>query len=124
MSFLNPSRQFFQLFLDKNLSLRCGRLENVKVFSFQLYVDFFFVRHLAKEVKAYCLFATHFHEITRLAEDVPAVKNRHVTANVDDDKLTLLYAVKPGICDQSFGIHVAKMAKFPESVIEVNWQEK
>ncbi|XP_043280096.1 DNA mismatch repair protein Msh2 isoform X2 [Venturia canescens] len=74
--------------------------------------------YLAKEVKAYCLFATHFHEITRLAEDVPAVKNRHVTANVTDDKLTLLYSVKPGICDQSFGIHVAKMAKFPESVVE------
>ncbi|XP_033210960.1 DNA mismatch repair protein Msh2 [Belonocnema kinseyi] len=74
--------------------------------------------HLAKEVKCYSLFATHFHEITRLAEQVPAVENRHVTALVTDDRLTLLYKVMPGICDQSFGIHVAKMANFPEEVIE------
>lgn len=76
------------------------------------------VRHLAKEVKAYCLFATHFHEITRLVDDVPTASNYHVTAIVGD-KLILLYKVEPGICDQSFGIHVAKMADFPEDVIEV-----
>ena len=80
---------------------------------------FTFDRHLAKEVKSYSLFATHFHEITRLAEEVSAVENKHVTALVGGDKLTLLYKVKPGICDQSFGIHVAKMANFPEEVIEV-----
>ncbi|NP_001154964.1 mutS homolog 2 [Nasonia vitripennis] len=79
--------------------------------------------HLAKEVKAYCLFATHFHEITRLAEDVSTASNYHVTAMVGD-KLTLLYKVKPGICDQSFGIHVAKMADFPEEVIEFAKQKQ
>ncbi|CAK9806196.1 DNA mismatch repair protein Msh2 [Anthophora quadrimaculata] len=74
--------------------------------------------YLAKEIKCYCLFATHFHEITKLEEVVPAVKNQHVTALVDNNKLTLLYRVQPGICDQSFGIHVAKMANFPQDVIE------
>ncbi|XP_012264178.2 DNA mismatch repair protein Msh2 [Athalia rosae] len=75
--------------------------------------------HLARELKPYCLFATHFHEITRLADDVPTVKNMHVTAIVGDNKLTLLYRVKPGVCDQSFGIHVAKMANFPHDIVKV-----
>lgn len=77
-------------------------------------------RYLARDVECYCLFATHFHEITKLEEEVPAVTNQHVTALVNDNKLTLLYKVKPGICDQSFGIHVAKMANFPEDIIKVN----
>ncbi|XP_050447674.1 DNA mismatch repair protein Msh2 isoform X2 [Cataglyphis hispanica] len=74
--------------------------------------------HLAKDIKSYCLFATHFHEITRLAEEISTIQNHHVTALVEDNKLTLLYKVKPGICDQSFGLHVAKMANFPSDVIE------
>lgn len=81
------------------------------------YVHFF--RHLAKDIKSYSLFATHFHEITKLAEEMPTIQNHHVTALVEDDKLTLLYKVRPGICDQSFGLHVAKMANFPPDVIEV-----
>lgn len=73
-------------------------------------------RHLAKETKCFTLFATHFHEITDLANTVPTVKNSHMVAISDKDTFTLLYQVLPGVMDKSFGIHVAKLANFPKHV--------
>jgi len=66
----------------------------------------------------FTLFTTHYTELTKLADEVASVSNYHVTALVDDSKLTLLYQIQPGICDKSFGIHVAKLANFPDDVIE------
>jgi DNA mismatch repair protein MSH2 len=74
-------------------------------------------KHLASEVKAYGVFATHFHELTTMENEIPTVGNLHVKAYCQHDKLSLLYNVDKGVCDESYGINVARYTRFPEHVI-------
>ena len=75
---------------------------------------------MVEKIGCWTLFATHFHELTTLADEKGAVVNRHVSAHVSaDDEVTFLYEVKEGACLQSYGVHVARMAHFPTSVVAV-----
>ena len=75
--------------------------------------------HISASLDAFCLFATHFHELTTLEQQQKNVKNLHVTAITQEGKLTMLYKVNEGPCAQSFGIEVAKLAQFPSEIVEM-----
>ncbi|KAI8983070.1 putative DNA mismatch repair protein MSH2 [Pilobolus umbonatus] len=76
--------------------------------------------HIATQIRCFCLFATHFHELTELEKSVKTVKNLHVEVHIGTERdVTLLYRVNEGVGDKSFGIHVAKLANLPPSVIKL-----
>jgi len=79
-------------------------------------------RHLAWHNRSYTLFATHYFELTALAEDVFAgepsgISNVHLDAVEHDDHLVFMHAVKHGPASRSFGLQVAALAGLPKSVI-------
>jgi DNA mismatch repair protein MutS len=64
------------------------------------------------------LFATHYHELNELAEKFPRIKNYHVATREVGQKVIFLRKLVPGGSEHSFGIHVAKMAGMPRSIVE------
>jgi DNA mismatch repair protein MutS len=76
------------------------------------------VEHLQKHTRARTLFATHYHELTELAELLPAVKNVHVAVKETPSEIIFLRHVEPGSANKSYGIEVARLAGLPRSVIE------
>lgn len=63
------------------------------------------------------LFATHYHELTSLADTLPGIRNYRVDVLESGDEITFLYRVVPGGADRSFGVHVAQLAGMPRAVV-------
>ena len=74
--------------------------------------------HDARGPRPRTLFATHYHELTQLADKLPRLANAHVTVKEWGDGVVFLHKVADGAADRSYGIHVAQLAGLPASVIE------
>ena len=76
------------------------------------------VEYLQTHAQAKTLFATHYHELTELADLLPGVRNYHVAVKESGTDIVFLRKVKPGSADKSYGIEVARLAGLPKTVIE------
>jgi DNA mismatch repair protein MutS len=76
------------------------------------------IEHIHQRIRARTLFATHYHELTELADLMPGVRNLHVSVKEAGDQVIFLRKVEPGRADRSYGIEVARLAGLPISVIE------
>ncbi len=74
--------------------------------------------HENDTTRAKTLFATHYHELTELAMTMDRIKNYHVSVKEWKDEIIFLRKIVPGPSDQSYGIHVAKLAGIPKTVLE------
>jgi DNA mismatch repair protein MutS len=76
------------------------------------------IEHIHQKIRAKTLFATHYHELTELAEQLEGVRNLHVSVKESGDQIVFLRKVEPGSADRSYGIEVARLAGLPLGVIE------
>ena len=76
------------------------------------------VEHMHVRIGARTLFATHYHELTTLADLFPRIHNAHVSVAEDGRDVVFLHRVVPGGADRSYGIHVARLAGLPAEVTE------
>ncbi len=75
------------------------------------------LEYVAKNIKCKTLFSTHYHELTSLDHDYTNIKNVHVAAKEEGNTITFLHKVMNGPADKSYGIHVARLAKMPEELL-------
>lgn len=76
------------------------------------------VEYIHNNIRAKTLFSTHYHELTALEDTLENLKNIHVRAEEHEGNVVFLHQIKEGAADQSYGIHVAKLADLPEPLIE------
>ncbi|MFA5579179.1 MAG: DNA mismatch repair protein MutS, partial [Methanothrix sp.] len=73
--------------------------------------------HIHNKVRGKAIFATHYHQLTQLAEVLSGVKNYNMAVKEEGESVVFLRTVVPGATDRSYGIHVAKLAGVPEEVV-------
>jgi len=76
------------------------------------------LEYIHDNIGAKTLFSTHYHELTSLEENLRNLKNVHVSAKEEDDKIIFLHKVRNGAVDKSYGIHVASLVNLPKSIIK------
>ncbi|WP_156289133.1 DNA mismatch repair protein MutS [Oceanobacillus salinisoli] len=76
------------------------------------------VEYIHHNIHAKTLFSTHYHELTALEKTLPRLKNIHVRAEEYEGNVVFLHQINEGAADKSYGIHVAKLANLPDSLIE------
>lgn len=77
-----------------------------------------FAEHLALKKKAYTLFATHYFELTSLANQISNIANVHIDAIEHGERIVFLHSVKDGPANQSYGLQVAQLAGVPKTIIQ------
>ncbi|MDA1218256.1 MAG: DNA mismatch repair protein MutS [Chloroflexi bacterium] len=82
------------------------------------------IEHLHNESRLRCkaLFATHYHELTELANTLPGVRNYNVAVVEEGNDVVFLHRILPGGADRSYGVHVARLAGLPPAVIHRAWE--
>ncbi|MFG6148834.1 DNA mismatch repair protein MutS [Halobacillus sp. B23F22_1] len=75
------------------------------------------VEHIHESIRAKTLFSTHYHELTSLEEELDRLKNIHVKAEEYEGSVIFLHQIQEGAADESYGIHVAKLAELPDTLI-------
>ena len=76
------------------------------------------LEHCAGKLKAKTLFATHYHELTTLEQELPNVRNYNVAVHARGEDIVFLRKIVPGGADRSYGIEVAKLAGLPDTVLK------
>ena len=74
--------------------------------------------YISQKIKAKTLFATHYHELTKLEEEIKGVKNYHMEILEQKGDIKFLFKVKEGFTNKSYGVHVAKLAGIKEEIIK------
>ena len=75
------------------------------------------LEYISLNIGAFTLFSTHYHELTNLNKKFNNIKNVHVSAIENGNQITFLHKVKNGAVDKSYGIHVARLAKMPDELL-------